>query len=98
MLCSKFLQHHAEKEVSDTFLNRLIASYGRSLVKIFEHQKLVLIVAFMTLGLTGVLFFIIPKGFFPVQDTGLIQRISEASQSITFPAMVDVKRPLQTLF
>ena len=94
MLCSKFLRHQKKIEVSDDFLNKLIKYYGRSLLKVFEHQKLVLVVAFMTLGLTGLLFFIIPKGFFPVQDTGLIQGISEAPQSISFAAMSERQKAL----
>ena len=94
MLCSKFLRHQKKREVSDDFLNKLIKYYGRSLLKVFEHQKLVLVVAFMTLGLTGLLFFIIPKGFFPVQDTGLIQGISEAPQSISFAAMSERQKAL----
>ncbi|HKV53062.1 MAG TPA: efflux RND transporter permease subunit [Candidatus Binataceae bacterium] len=65
-----------------------IARYGRSLQWVLQHQSATLMVAIATLILTIVLYILVPKGFFPVQDTGVIQGISEAAQSISFPAMV----------
>jgi multidrug efflux pump len=60
----------------------LIEAYGRKLQWVLKHQPLTLLVAIATLGLTVVLYLVVPKGFFPVQDTGVIQGISEAPQSI----------------
>ena len=59
---------------------------------VLRHQTLTLLVAVATLGLTVVLYLAVPKGFFPVQDTGVIQGISEAPQSISFRAMSERQR------
>ena len=67
----------------------MIAFYGRTLKVVLRYQTITLLVALATLVLTVVLYIIIPKGFFPVQDTGVIQGISQASQSISYAAMVD---------
>ena len=90
MMCAKMLRpmHHDTHEGGDLF-NRVVAAYGRSLEWVFRHQTLVLLTAFGTMGLTVMLYIMIPKGFFPVQDTGLIQGISEAPPSISFAAMAD---------
>ena len=61
-----------------------------------ERQGATLVVALLTLALTAALYIEIPKGFFPVQDTGLIQGISEAPQSISFSAMADRQQVLAT--
>jgi multidrug efflux pump len=71
------------------FLDRVIAGYSRQLRWVLEHQPLTLIVALATLALTVVLYIAVPKGFFPVQDTGAIQVITEAPQSVSFTAMAD---------
>ena len=70
-------------------LDGLVRSYGRQLRWVLDHQVLTLLVALATLVLTVVLYMAVPKGFFPVQDTGAIQAISEAPQSISFSAMAD---------
>ena len=57
-----------------------------------DRQPLTLAVAVLTLGVTVLLYVMIPKGFFPVQDTGMIQGISEASQSISYQAMADAAK------
>ena len=67
--------------------NKVIKKYGQSLQWVLKHQKLTLMVALGTLVFTVLLYIFIPKGFFPIQDTGIIQGISEAPQSISFPAM-----------
>ena len=59
-----------------------------------EHQPLTLLVAVLTLVLTVLLYIVVPKGFFPVQDTGLIQAISDATQSISYPAMAERQQAL----
>jgi multidrug efflux pump len=71
------------------FLDRVIAGYSRQLRWVLGHQPLTLIVALATLALTVVLYIAVPKGFFPVQDTGAIQVITEAPQSVSFAAMAD---------
>ena len=66
---------------------RMIAFYGRTLKLVLRYQTITLLVALATLVLTVFLYIVIPKGFFPVQDTGVIQGISQAPQSISFTAM-----------
>ena len=93
MMCSKLLKHIPEEKQgrfyhsSGRFYERVIARYGEMLTWVLNHQKGTLAVAAGTLVLTVVLYIIIPKGFFPVQDTGMILGISEAPQSISFEAM-----------
>jgi multidrug efflux pump len=93
MMCAKLLRHiPPEKQgkvyhASEEIYNKVIKQYGQSLQWVLKHQKLTLAVAVGTLVFTVLLYIFIPKGFFPIQDTGIIQGISEASQSISFPAM-----------
>ena len=65
----------------------LIDWYDRSLIVVFRHQTLTLLVAVGTVVLTVLLYVVVPKGFFPIQDNGLIQAVTEAPQSISFQAM-----------
>ncbi len=94
MLCSRFLKHKPEEsqgrfyKASERVFQNVIAFYGRTLKWVFRHQPLTLLVALGTLILTVVLYIIVPKGFFPVQDTGVIQGISQSSPTASFPAMV----------
>ncbi len=76
------------------FFDRMIAFYGRTLQVVLRHQPITLIVTVGTLLLTFVLYYYIPKGFFPVQDTGVILGISEAPQSISFSAMAQSQQAL----
>ncbi len=100
MMCSRILRHDpAEKQTSfyrwsENFFEKLIAFYGRTLRVVLRYQTLTLLVAAATLVLTVVLYILIPKGFFPVQDTGVIQGISQASQSISFNAMSEKQREM----
>jgi multidrug efflux pump len=93
MMCSKLLKHKSEANqgrfyrVSENAFNSVIAFYGRTLKWVLGWQVATLMVAAATLGLTIFLFFVIPKGFFPIQDTGVIQGVSEAAQSVSFPEM-----------
>ena len=68
-------------------LDRLIAAYGRSLDRVLNHQGLMLLVMLATLGLTVWLYLLVPKGFFPVQDSGVIQVVTQAPGTISFEAM-----------
>ena len=77
---------------SGAVLTWMIDTYGRQLQWVLRHQPLTLLVALATLGLTVVLYIAVPKGFFPQQDTGAIQGISEAPQSVSFSAMAERQR------
>ena len=100
MMCSRILRHDPrEKQTrfyqwSENVFNSLIAFYGRTLRVVLRFQTITLLVALATLVLTVVLYIYIPKGFFPVQDTGVIQGISQASQSISFDAMSEKQREI----
>jgi multidrug efflux pump len=86
---------HPEAEaLGARWFGRLIAFYDRCLVVVFRHQPLTLAIAVATVVLTVVLYIVVPKGFFPVQDTGLIQAVTEAPQSVSFDAMSERQRAL----
>jgi multidrug efflux pump len=93
MMCAKLLKHRPEAQqgrfyrVSEHAFESIIALYGKTLTWVLRHQTMTLLVAVATLGLTVVMFYYIPKGFFPIQDTGVIQGVSEAAETISFPAM-----------
>ncbi|MBP3863690.1 MAG: MdtB/MuxB family multidrug efflux RND transporter permease subunit [Pseudomonas sp.] len=94
MMCARLLKAEPKPEeqgrfyrASGAFIDWMIAEYGRMLQWVLKHQPLTLRVAIGTLALTVFLYMVVPKGFFPVQDTGVIQGISEAPQSISFSAM-----------
>jgi multidrug efflux pump len=93
MMCSKLLKQKSEAKqgrfylASERAFNSVIAFYGRTLKWVLGWQLATLLVAAVTLGVTIFLFFVIPKGFFPIQDTGAIQGVSEAVQSVSFPEM-----------
>jgi multidrug efflux pump len=93
MLCARLLRADPEHKPDPVF-QRVIAAYGRALTWVLERQTATLWVAVATLGLTVALYVWIPKGFFPVQDTGLIQGISEADQSISYIAMAERQQAL----
>jgi multidrug efflux pump len=101
MLCAKILRaarRDAPREgpsgAAGGWYGGLLRGYGRSLDWVFDHQPLVLVVAVGSLLLTGVLYVMVPKGLFPVQDTGLIQGVSQAGESISFAAMADRQQAL----
>ncbi|MFI8692342.1 MdtB/MuxB family multidrug efflux RND transporter permease subunit [Stutzerimonas kunmingensis] len=94
MMCAKLLKAETAAEAKPDWVERLIGGYSRWLTWVLGHQMLTLLVAVATLGLTVVLYLAVPKGFFPVQDTGVIQGISEAPQSISFRAMSERQQAL----
>ncbi len=94
MMCAKLLKPAATEKSQPDWVERLIGGYSRWLTWVLGHQTLTLLVAVVTLGLTVVLYLAVPKGFFPVQDTGVIQGISEAPQSISFRAMSERQQSL----
>ncbi|MGU3493467.1 multidrug efflux RND transporter permease subunit [Xanthobacteraceae bacterium A53D] len=99
MLCARMLKPHAVAPATDDggrrdWFTGMVALYGRMLTVVLRHQGATLIVAFATLALTVALYAGIPKGFFPIQDNGLIQGVTEADQSISFPAMAERQQAL----
>ncbi len=88
MMAARILKHNPEAQqgrfykASERVFEGMIAFYGRTLTFVLRHQGITLLVALATLLLTIFLYIIIPKGFFPVQDTGVIQAISQAPQTI----------------
>ena len=70
--------------VAEKILNQIINKYGQSLKQVLRYQKLAINKAITTLIINGILFYFIPKGFFPVQDTGIIQGISVAKATLSF--------------
>ncbi|QSA96131.1 MdtB/MuxB family multidrug efflux RND transporter permease subunit [Methylococcus sp. EFPC2] len=100
MMCAKLLTHDRENQ-EGAFLravgrgfDRLVNAYGAALDWVLERQGATLLVALLTLAVTVLLYVAIPKGFFPVQDTGVIQVVSEAAPSISFPAMAERQQAL----
>jgi len=100
MMCAKLLKAkdpaHESRfyKASENFYNRVIAFYGRTLKVVLRHQTITLLVTASTLVLTILLYIFVPKGFFPVQDTGLILGISDAPQSISFADMAKKQQQL----
>jgi len=109
MLCAQFLRRrphgadapHAEaptaggtETLGAGWFSGVIRFYDRCLIVVFRHQALTLLVAIGTVVLTVALYVVIPKGFFPVQDTGLIQAVTEGPQSVSFAAMSERQRAL----
>jgi multidrug efflux pump len=100
MMCARLLHHKPEAEqgrlfrASEKAFKDVISLYGRTLQFVLRFQTITLLVAVATLALTVYLYIVIPKGFFPVQDTGVILGISDASQSISFTAMAERQQAL----
>ncbi len=100
MMCAKLLHRTEESKqtkfysAAGHFFDRLIASYGRTLQVVLRHQTATLIVTVGTLVLTILLYYYVPKGFFPVQDTGVILGVSDAPQDISFTAMTQRQQAL----
>ncbi len=100
MMCARLLRQVPVTEQgrfyrrSGQLFEAAIAGYGRLLARVLDHQGLTLAVAVGTLLLTVLLYIVVPKGFFPLQDTGIIQGISEAPQSISFSAMAERQQAL----
>lgn len=95
MMCARMLKnapvHH---DAQPDFLERVIASYGRGLDKVLQHQTAAMAVMLGTIFLTAGLYLLVPKGFFPVQDSGAIQAITEAPQDTSFATMAEKQQQL----
>jgi multidrug efflux pump len=100
MLCARLLKHRDKNKegrfykVSEEMFEKTIAFYGRTLDWVLEHRTLTLLVAIGTLIVTGLLYVVVPKGFFPVQDTGEIQGVTEADQDVSFTKMAQLQQQL----
>jgi multidrug efflux pump len=100
MMCARLLKHKPEAaqgrfyRVSEHAFEAVIAFYGRMLRIVLRFQTIILLVALATLALTAYQFWTIPKGFFPIQDTGVIQGVSEAAQTVSFPEMSTLQQKL----
>src|SRR2546429_3832040 len=100
MMSAKLLRHIKEEEQtwffrkSEHAFNAVIAFYGRTLKFVLQYRATTLLITVATLVGTILLYIYVPKGFFPVQDTGVILGISEAPQSISFRAMADRQQAL----
>jgi multidrug efflux pump len=103
MMCARILKHNPEQQqtrfyrVSERAFNGMIDFYGRTLKVVLRFRTITLLVALATLVLTVVLYIMIPKGFFPVQDTGVIQGISQASPSISYTEMAKKQQELANI-
>ncbi|MGA7562809.1 MAG: multidrug efflux RND transporter permease subunit [Desulfobaccales bacterium] len=103
MMCARLLHHTPEDQQSRIFhaservYNKIIDFYASTLRRVLQHQTLVLLIAASTLVVTIFLYIVVPKGFFPVQDTGIILGISEAPQRISFAAMAERQQALAKL-
>jgi multidrug efflux pump len=93
MLCAHLLRHVPEGEKGrfaawgDRQYQKVLNGYDRGLVWVLDHQRLTLLIAVGTVALTALLYLVVPKGFFPTQDTGLIQGFTRASQDVSFSEM-----------
>ena len=102
MMCAQLLRHRPHQErpgghpeaqaIGARWFARLIDWYDKTLIVVLRHQPFTLLVALGTVALTVLLYVVVPKGFFPVQDNGLIQAVTEAPQSISFAAMSERQR------
>ncbi len=103
MMSAKLLKHKPEHEqnrlfrASERAFEWIIEFYGRTLKFVLRYQTVTLLVALSTLALTVFLYIVIPKGFFPIQDTGVIQGVSEAAQTVSFAEMADRQQALAKL-
>jgi multidrug efflux pump len=100
MMCSKLLRHAPEAEQSRFYRTTekgwkaIISLYDGTLQWVLRHQTETLVVAVTTLVLTILLYIYVPKGFFPIQDTGVIQGVSEAAETVSFPEMASLQQAL----
>jgi multidrug efflux pump len=103
MMCAKILKHKPDAQqgrffrASERGFEAIISLYGKTLTWVLRRQTMTLLVAVATLAATVILFIKIPKGFFPIQDTGVIQGVSEAEQTISFPAMSERQQALASV-
>jgi len=94
MLCARLLTKMPKHDDEHDWMSRVIRRYGVMLQWVLRHQRLAMLTMFGTVALTAVLYLAVPKGFFPVQDSGVIQVVTEAPQDISFQAMAQRQQAL----
>jgi multidrug efflux pump len=100
MMCARLVKHRPQSQrtrfdlAAERGFNWVIHHYDRALLVVLDHQPLTLLVALITLAVTVWLYIVVPKGFFPVQDTGILQGISVATQTTSFGAMAQRQQAL----
>ncbi|HEX2363440.1 MAG TPA: MdtB/MuxB family multidrug efflux RND transporter permease subunit [Bradyrhizobium sp.] len=103
MACAKLLKAESEEHEnafqrwSREGFDKVVEIYGHMLNWVLDRQTFVLLIALATFGFTAYLYVAIPKGFFPLQDSGVIQAISEAPQSVSFAAMAERQQQLASI-
>ena len=103
MLCAYLLKHTPPDQQSrfarqgEVWFEKIVAGYDKLLRRVLNHQKLTLLVAVGTFVLTALLYMVVPKGFFPQQDTGMIQGITLASQDVSFQEMATRQKQLASI-
>src|SRR3569833_521027 len=97
MMCANLLKHrpgHSHEHDSSGWFGRIVNWYGGKLTWVLDHQRATLWVALATLVITAGLYVVIPKGFFPEQDAGLIQGVSDAPEGVSYAAMAERQQAL----
>ncbi|WP_337841859.1 multidrug efflux RND transporter permease subunit [Rheinheimera sp.] len=94
MLCARLLKSLPKHEEHNGLMDRVIRRYGEWLQWVLKHQRLAMLAMLGTVALTAVMYLAVPKGFFPVQDSGVIQVVTEAPQDISFQAMAKRQQQL----
>jgi multidrug efflux pump len=100
MMSARLLRHTPPEQqgrfyrASERVFERIVAAYGRMLQIVIRHERITILVAVATVLLTAILYIVIPKGFFPTQDTGIIQGISQAAASTSFESMSEAQQQL----
>jgi multidrug efflux pump len=100
MMCARLLRHRPDAArgqfdlKAEAGFNWIIGRYDKALNVVLDHQPLTLLVAVITMGVTVLLYTVVPKGFFPVQDTGVLQGISVAAQTASYDAMAEHQQAL----
>ncbi|HVY15033.1 MAG TPA: efflux RND transporter permease subunit, partial [Rhodopila sp.] len=100
MMCARLVRHRSEEQRSkfdlkaERIFDWVVDRYDRALNVVLDHQPLTLLIAVATMAVTAWLYIVVPKGFFPVQDTGVLQGISVASDSVSYDAMAQTQQAL----
>lgn len=97
MLAARFMKHPPKKSAKDTIGDRLVKGYGRALHWVLNHERLTLTGFFLTLFIAVLAYAYVPKGFFPIQDTGFVQGSTDAAQDISYPDMLKKHQALAAI-
>src|SRR5205085_9748738 len=104
MLCSRLLKpiqhgarHNAFYRASEAVFQGMLALYRGSLGVVLRYKLATLLITFLTVGLSGYLFAVVPKGFFPIEDTGLLFAVTEVAQDSSFAAMWERQKQVEAI-